>query len=121
MLMTKAMREREERQRCRKYKFSVIRIKFPDNIILQGTFSVHEKYKSIVDFVHENLAHSERSFHLRKATEEPFNDESFDKTLLELVLYPAVLLIFSYTNGSQGTSETQGYLKEELLCYVQPI
>lgn len=62
------MRERNEKQSLRKYKFSLIRIRFPDNIILQGTFSVHENFKSVVEFVSENLANNERPFTLRRLT-----------------------------------------------------
>ena len=35
MLRTKAMREREEMKERRKYRFALIRIRFPDGLVLQ--------------------------------------------------------------------------------------
>jgi hypothetical protein len=35
MLRTKAMREKEEKREMRKYRYSVIRIRFPDGVLLQ--------------------------------------------------------------------------------------
>jgi hypothetical protein len=35
MLRTKAMREKEEKREMRKYRYAVIRIRFPDGILLQ--------------------------------------------------------------------------------------
>ena len=35
MLRTKAMREREEQRERRKYKFTLIRVRFPDGLVLQ--------------------------------------------------------------------------------------
>lgn len=115
------MREKDEKQRLKKYKFSLIRVRFPDGIILQGTFSVHEHFNSVTEFVKENLANSEKPFCLGRLTGEIFNDESFDKTLLELELFPATILVFAYENESGRTNESVGYIKEELLSYIQSI
>lgn len=35
MLRTKAMREKEEKREMRKYRYTVIRIRFPDGVLLQ--------------------------------------------------------------------------------------
>lgn len=37
MLRTKAMREKDELREMRKYKFAIIRVRFPDGILLQVT------------------------------------------------------------------------------------
>lgn len=37
MLRTKAMREREEMKERRKYRFCLIRVRFPDGLVLQVT------------------------------------------------------------------------------------
>ncbi|XP_054014925.1 UBX domain-containing protein 6 [Hylaeus anthracinus] len=121
MLRTKAMREKDEKQRLRKYKFSLIRIKFPDDIILQGTFFVHDEYVVVVEFVRENLANNERPFCLRKLAGKTFDKECLNKTLLELELFPAVLLVFSWENDSDKANESTGYLKEELLSHIKPL
>ncbi|XP_031834985.1 GDI interacting protein 3 [Nomia melanderi] len=120
MLRTKAMRERDEKQRLRKYKYSLIRIQFPDNIILQGTFFVHEKFQVIFEFVNENLGNTEMSYNLRTLIDNSLAEASRDKTLLELELVPTALLIFVPKNNSQKQSDSVGYLKEELLNYIQP-
>ncbi|PBC30785.1 UBX domain-containing protein 6 [Apis cerana] len=122
MLRTKAMRERDEKQKLRKYKFSLIRIKFPDNLILQGTFFVHETFQNVVNFVSENLINNERPFSLKKLPQTTFSEDTFDKTLLELGLFPATLLMFFWKNKSEETNlnESVGYLKEELLSMIQP-
>lgn len=119
MLRTKAMRERDEKQRLRKYKYSLIRIKFPDNIILQGTFFIHDKFRAVFDFVSENITNSETPFCLTDLTGKKFNEPCFDKSLLELELFPAVLLVFIPTSDSEKLSDAAGYLKEELLAYIQ--
>ncbi|XP_034189041.1 GDI interacting protein 3 [Osmia lignaria lignaria] len=119
MLRTKAMRERDEKQRLRKYKYSLIRIKFPDDLILQGTFLVHEKFQNVVNFVSENLIKAERPFSLKKLAGPTFNQDSFDKTLLELELFPAALLVFFWQHTAD--TESAGYLKEELLGLIQSV
>lgn len=35
MLRTKAMREKEEQREMRKYRYAIIRIRFPDGILMQ--------------------------------------------------------------------------------------
>ncbi|XP_076756154.1 GDI interacting protein 3 isoform X2 [Xylocopa sonorina] len=122
MLRTKAMRERDEKEKLRKYKFSLIRIKFPDNLILQGTFSVHENFRNVTNFVSENLINGDKPFNLKRLPETTFGEDTFDKTLLELGLFPAALLIFVWKNksGEITCNESAGYLKEELLSIIQP-
>ena len=56
MLRTKAMRDKEEAKARRKYKYCLIRIRFPDGWILQGTFSVYETVGAVVEFLTEQLA-----------------------------------------------------------------
>lgn len=123
MLRTKAMREREEEQRLRKYKFSLIRIKFPDNLVLQGTFSVHDNFQTVVDFVRENLINNERPFSLIKLPDIKFTEDSYDETLLKLGLFPTALLMFVWKSESREKTcnESVGYLKEELLSIIQPV
>ncbi|XP_042218542.1 UBX domain-containing protein 6-like [Homarus americanus] len=64
MLLTKAMRERQELREMRKYRFSLIRVRFPDGLILQGTFGVHEKVEEVMKFIRECLVNDWRPFFL---------------------------------------------------------
>ena len=40
MLRTKAMREKEEQREKRKYRYSLIRVRFPDGIVLQVSYDI---------------------------------------------------------------------------------
>ncbi|XP_068223845.1 UBX domain-containing protein 6-like isoform X2 [Palaemon carinicauda] len=62
MLMTKVMREKLEMREIRKYRFSLIRVRFPDGLILQGTFGVYEKFAEIMTFVRSRLVNDWRPF-----------------------------------------------------------
>jgi UBX domain-containing protein 6 len=55
MLRTKAMREKEEQKSRRRYKYCLIRVRFPDGWVLQGTFSVQEPLAAVSEFVSEHL------------------------------------------------------------------
>ncbi|KAK2585180.1 hypothetical protein KPH14_008678 [Odynerus spinipes] len=118
VLRTKAMREKDEQRELRKYRFTLIRIKFPDEIMLQGTFSVHDKYKEVVDFVKENLIDADTPFDLILLLGQKLQEDDYDKTLLELRMIPSCLLTFSYKNPAKKDT-SQGYLKESVLCLIQ--
>ncbi|KAL6448850.1 hypothetical protein ACFW04_000534 [Cataglyphis niger] len=96
MLRTKAMREKDEQRALRRYKFAILRIKFPDGIILQVFFSLvtPDGIKLI--------------------------EECYDKTLLELRLIPTAILEFSW-NTTDKKNMPKGYLKEEVLSYIQAV
>ena len=36
-------------------RYTLLRVRFPDGLVLQGTFSVHERYRAAHDFVADNL------------------------------------------------------------------
>lgn len=123
MLRTKAMREKDEQRILRRYRFAVLRIKFPDGLILQGTFVVNEKFQNVLEFVAENLAYDEVPFSLMTPDGIKLVEECFDKTLLELRLIPTAILEFSWNtpDGSSCSNTPTGYLKEEILAYIQSI
>ncbi|KAL7304101.1 hypothetical protein TKK_0003561 [Trichogramma kaykai] len=118
MLMTQAMREKFMKQKERKYCYSIIRIRFPDNIILQGTFDVHEKYEEVVKFVQEHLANQDFPFFLMEiGSREKLTKENFEDTLESLNLVPAVILTFF--SDSLNTEAPTQYLKDETLARLQ--
>ncbi|GFU35333.1 UBX domain-containing protein 6 [Nephila pilipes] len=102
-LRTKAMRERDEIKELHMYKYTLIRIRFPDGIILQGTFYVHERLSAVKQFVSENLQDPEREFYLLLPGGSKLID---DNSLIELKLVPAVLLNFLWSDGSCGTNSS---------------
>merc|ERR1712066_780725 len=91
MLRTKAMREKEEAKAKRKYKYCLIRIRFPDGWILQGTFSVYEQISAVLDFVTDHLESPLPYLLVDSATGARLGQEEADQTLLDLGLVPASL------------------------------
>merc|ERR1712038_1463977 len=81
MLRTKAMREREEMKERRKYRFCLIRVRFPDGLVLQGTFSVYEQFKMVEEFVTDCLNHP-LPFVLHDSGHGQLDDEATEETSL---------------------------------------
>ncbi|XP_045518507.1 UBX domain-containing protein 6 [Pieris brassicae] len=124
MLRTKAMREKDELREMRKYKFAIIRIRFPDGILLQGTFSVYERYMEIHEFVQENLEHSGLPFILNTPTgHKLLIDEDANKTLIDLKLVPATVLNFAWDSNVieeiNNSPNKDVYLKPEVMVLVR--
>lgn len=116
MLRTRAMRERDEKAQSRKYRFTLIRIKFPDGPVLQGTFKVNETLQDVRLFVCDALQDPFMEFNLTTPTctvNEPENQES---TLLDLQLCPSAILHFT-----PAIPTTCSYLKEELLMLMKSL
>nr|CAD7461729.1 unnamed protein product [Timema tahoe] len=120
MLRTKAMREKEELREMRKYKYALIRVRFPDGILLQGTFSVYEKFEAVTSFLRETLVEEDRSFVLTTPTGHRLGLEEDSQTLVDLRLVPASVLIFSW-DPPLVSADKQLYLKPEVMILVQNI
>ncbi|KNC28047.1 hypothetical protein FF38_06830 [Lucilia cuprina] len=84
ILKTKAMREREEQRALRMYKYALVRVKFPNGLFIQGTFSVYEKICDIFEFVQSCLQDESMEFNLVASSEGKFTEEDMDKTLYDL-------------------------------------
>jgi len=115
MLRTKAMREKEAGVGKKKYKFCLIRVRFPDGYHLQGTFSVHEPFSAVAEFVTENLD-TPLPFNLMDSvTGSKVTDQQ--TTLQEMRLIPAALLNFAWTaeiEADLGGSACIPYLRPDL-------
>ncbi|KAJ6641194.1 UBX domain-containing protein 6 [Pseudolycoriella hygida] len=119
ILRTKAMRDREEHRALNIYKFSLIRVRFPDGVILQGTFSVYEKLSHVYEFVTSCLKDEAFEYTLISPVGARLGDDELDKTLYDLRLIPNSILMFTYTTN---TGEPHGnYLKEEILMLIQSV
>lgn len=118
ILKTKAMREKEELRVINRYKFSLIRVRFPNGVFLQGTFNVYEKLSQVYEFVQSCLMHEAAEFVLIQSTGQRFTDAEFEKSLYDLKLVPTILFNFSYENESHQLAD---YLKEELMLLIQSI
>lgn len=78
------MREREELRTISKYKYALIRVRFPDGVYLQGTFSVYEKLSRVYEFVQTCLRDETKQFKLLSPVGGKIEDDDCDKTLFDL-------------------------------------
>lgn len=84
ILKTKAMREKEELRTLNMYRFTLIRIRFPDGVFLQGTFNVYEKLGDIIDFVRSCLKNESFEFSLIIPAGPKLVPAEFEKSLYDL-------------------------------------
>ncbi|XP_043214431.1 UBX domain-containing protein 6-like [Amphibalanus amphitrite] len=115
LLQTKAMRERAEQRELRKYRFCLVRVRFPDAITLQGTFRVTERVSAVYTFVRENLVRPSEAFELLTPTGHPL-DADDQSTLAEAKLVPSVLLTWQLKSGAAPPGGSTGaFLVPELM------
>uniref|UniRef100_T2M6G9 UBX domain-containing protein 6 n=1 Tax=Hydra vulgaris TaxID=6087 RepID=T2M6G9_HYDVU len=120
VLKTKAMRDNLTSKRS--YQYMVLRIRFPDGILLQGTFSCDETLKDLYTFVVDNLNMNWLPFMLVDSTGKSFQNNS--SKLSEFKLAPASLLNFKVeTNIIEEMSfnspdKKLQYLKDETLALI---
>lgn len=126
MLRTKEMRERDRQRELRRYRYTLIRVRFPDGILLQGTFRALDRVKALMDFVRESIVLDWVPFSLATCTGQKLTDEY--QSLAELDLAPAAVVNFEFDKSvmaeiaaEQGSSEIRKYLKDELLQHLEYI
>ena len=116
LLKTKAMRDNPIPKR--NYQYLVLRIRFPDGILLQGTFSCNETLNDVYRFVEENL-NMRLPFRLLNSIGQNFMNSS--SQLSELKLAPASLLNFNVNidevNANSPDKKLQ-YLKDDILALI---
>lgn len=78
------MREREELRFIQRYKFALMRVRFPDGVYLQGTFSVYEKLEQVYTFVESCLKNETLEFRLMSPLGTKLDDDEKSKTLFDL-------------------------------------
>ncbi|KAM9099658.1 UBX domain-containing protein 6 isoform 2-T2 [Sarcophilus harrisii] len=123
VLRTKAMREKEEQREMRKYTYTLLRVRFPDGHILQGTFYARERLSTLYTFVREALQDDWLPFELLPAGGHKLLDENL--AFNECGLVPSALLTFTWDTGvledikASGAKQSPGILKPELLATVE--
>ncbi|VDP05441.1 unnamed protein product [Soboliphyme baturini] len=95
-LRTKEMRERDEIKKLASYKYALIRVRFPDEYSLQGTFSASEKLSEVYEFVRKYVTLDWAPFTLKDSSVRAPLEGKQESTLLELRLCPAALLYFQW-------------------------
>ncbi|XP_046995086.1 tether containing UBX domain for GLUT4 [Schistocerca americana] len=112
-ITTSAMRELEASKQVLnnlgRYKKSVIRIYFPDQLVLQGTFAPHETVSTVAQFVRGFLCDPELQFYL--FTAPPKQVLSDDLHLVEAGLIPSAVIHF----GSEKPAGDGSYLKPDIM------
>ncbi|KAL0270550.1 UNVERIFIED_CONTAM: hypothetical protein PYX00_007925 [Menopon gallinae] len=113
-LMTSAQRELEKNKKIlsllNQYKKTVLRIKFPDRTVLQGTFSSVEKVANVEKFVASYLQNPDSQFYLY--TTPPKERLKSDSNLLECNCVPCAVLYFGLTSEAP---EAKHYLRSDVL------
>uniref|UniRef100_A0A8C5QBN4 ASPSCR1 tether for SLC2A4, UBX domain containing n=1 Tax=Leptobrachium leishanense TaxID=445787 RepID=A0A8C5QBN4_9ANUR len=95
-LLTKALRESQEKEKLERYPKVVLRVLFPDRYVLQGFFHVTETVGQVKEFVLHHLEDSPLPFYLFVTPPRTeLKDDS--QTLFQAGLYPAAVVHF----GSQ--------------------
>ena len=127
MLRTKEMRERDRLRELRRYRFAIIRVRFPNGIILQGTFRASETLASVNEFIYECLDVDWIPFSLMTQTKQLLSQDT--ETITELGLAPASIVNFSYdpdvlreVAAQQGGGfKIVNYLNPELLSQIETL
>jgi len=110
MLRTKAMRERDEKPESNiQYKYTVIRIRMPDGIILQAIFQSNDYLSSLFDYLRSYcLVHNWLPFSLISNGDRRVyaSQDEQSITFRQCDLVPAALLSFQW--NEQALRDVQG-------------
>nr|XP_010297276.1 PREDICTED: UBX domain-containing protein 6 [Balearica regulorum gibbericeps] len=125
MLRTRAMREKEEQREMRKYNYTLVRVRFPDGYILQGTFYARESVSALYNFVRGALRDDWLPFELLGPGGLKLTDENL--AFNECGLVPSALLTLAWDAAvmadiqAAGEEQPASPLKPELLSRVQTL
>ncbi|XP_071082847.1 UBX domain-containing protein 6-like [Haliotis cracherodii] len=126
MLRTKAMRERDEQRELRRYRYALLRVRFPNGIMLQGTFRTVEKLQAIYEFIRENLHEDWMPFQLITSTGQKLTEDAM--TIAEAGLAPAAVVNFSWDPtvmaeiaAQKGKTQEGNYLKSDVIALIQSL
>ncbi|KAL5277807.1 ASPSCR1 family protein [Megaselia abdita] len=110
--MREAALERERTEAIQHYKTTIMRIQFPDRLVLQGKFKSTEKVSDIYDFV-RNFLGEDFKFHL--FTIPPKVIPGPELTLYEARFVPKAVVHFGLEEESKTPGQDRVYLKKEFL------
>lgn len=106
-LITKSLRETMKNEKYCKYQQAIIRVQFPNHLILQGSFKPKETVFSLYKFVKEHLEDKKMDFYIYVTPPKKVLKD-MSSTLIQADLVPASIVYF----GCQ--EERVHYLKKEL-------
>ena len=91
-LKTSATREAEAARRRRRYRKAIVRVRFPDGTMLQGTFGARATVAHVLGWVSDALREPGHEFELAPQRGTPLRDATLDLEAAELA--PAAVLNF---------------------------
>ncbi|XP_073540244.1 tether containing UBX domain for GLUT4 [Phyllobates terribilis] len=91
-LLTKALKEAQQKEKLERYPKVVLRILFPDRYVLQGFFRVSETIGAVREFVTNHLEEPEIPFYLFITPPRTELDDSL--SLFQAQLFPAAVVHF---------------------------
>jgi len=110
---TKAVREMEESmamlQRLNRYTKTVVRIQFPDRLVVQAVFNHSDSIQTVMDFLRQFLDPPDVQFQLYTAP--PKSVLRPESTMIEAKLTPRALVYF----GQVPLSDRNNFLKPSLM------
>jgi len=93
VLKTKAMRDSENKKLAKTYNYTIVRVRFPDSEILQGTFGSLETFSEVKKLVEDSLL-TVVEYSIRTPLGHRLEGNEEGRTLAELGLVPTSLLTF---------------------------
>ncbi|XP_038078777.1 UBX domain-containing protein 6-like [Patiria miniata] len=94
-------------RKSRRYKYTLIRIRFPDGVLLQGTFQVEEKLSAVKAFISSMLEKEWQPFVLRDKNGKAMS--AVNSTLHQLKLVPGAILDFGFNATIEAEMATGLY------------
>ncbi|KAK7506350.1 hypothetical protein BaRGS_00002462, partial [Batillaria attramentaria] len=98
-LMTEAMRMAKMEEQHQYYDFVVLRVQFPDGLVLQGCFRPRETVFALYRFVREHLENKEQEFYLYISPPRQILSDTA-KTLVQAQLAPASVVYFGSNHSA---------------------
>ncbi|TNV72829.1 hypothetical protein FGO68_gene15520 [Halteria grandinella] len=96
------------------YTTALVRIRFPDDYVIQGTFGALERLDKVYKFVKENLFFQDREFYLYETPpKKVLKDQTENMKALRLV--PSSMLYFGWSDLDQTMSSDGPFLHMEKL------
>lgn len=124
VLMSNETRQKMLAMKSKKYKYCMVRIKFPDELILQGTFRATDSAQKVYNFVRKNIIFEEVIGSMFKLScgNEVLRDCSEDN----LEKYsPSCMFTFrlasDMVNDIREQSGSLHLVKKDLLCNIQQL
>lgn len=110
----KRQEELDRLQKQQVYTTALVRIRFPDDYVLQGTFGALDRVDSVYKFVRENLYFGDREFYLYETPPKKVIKE-MTSTLKQVRMVPSGMLYFAWEDLDQTKNSDGPFLAIEKL------